>query len=90
MFSARRNEDDGCQVVEAAVMRRALSTRSCAGHTHVGAVSLRNPTSHTTTRRAEAFPGAKAIEAALADSMQAFVHLFRERGDQARRRERPG
>ncbi len=52
--SARRNEDDGYQVVEAAVMGRALSTRSCAGRTHVGAVSLQEPTSYTTMRRAEA------------------------------------
>jgi hypothetical protein len=26
---ARRNEDDGCQLVEEAVTARALSTRSC-------------------------------------------------------------
>jgi hypothetical protein len=36
-------------------MRRALSTRSCAGRTHVGAVSLRESASNATTRRAEAF-----------------------------------
>ena len=42
--SARRNEDDGCQIVEAAVPRRAISTRSCAGRSHVGAASLRRPT----------------------------------------------
>jgi hypothetical protein len=41
VLSARRNEDDGCQIVEAAVMRRALSTRSGAGPTHVGAASPR-------------------------------------------------
>src|SRR4029077_19627546 len=52
--SARRNEDDGCQIVEAAEMRRVLSTRSYAGRTRVGAVSPSMPTSHATTRRAEA------------------------------------
>jgi hypothetical protein len=52
--SARRNED-GCQIVEAAVTRRALSTRSCAGPTYVGAASLRRPTSNTTRRRADVF-----------------------------------
>jgi len=31
LFPARRNEDDGCQLVEAAVTGRALSTRSCTG-----------------------------------------------------------
>lgn len=36
------NEDDGCQFVEAAVMGRALSTRSCTGQTHVGAASPRS------------------------------------------------
>ena len=41
VLSARRNEDDGCQIVEAAVMRRALSTRSGAGQTYVGAASPR-------------------------------------------------
>jgi len=56
LHSARRNEDDGCQIVEAAVRRRALSTRSCAGPTHVGAVSPRIPISNTARRRAEAFP----------------------------------
>jgi hypothetical protein len=40
-FPARRNEDDGCQLVEEAVMGRALSTRSCTGRPHVGAVSPR-------------------------------------------------
>lgn len=43
-------------------MRRALSTRSCAGPTHVGAVSLRTPTSHTTTRRADAFPILRSLK----------------------------
>jgi glutathione S-transferase len=43
-------------------MRRALSTRSCAGRTHVGAVSLRTPTSHTTTRRADAFPILRSLK----------------------------
>lgn len=38
MPSARRNEDDGCQVVEV-VTRRALSTRSGTGQTHVGVAS---------------------------------------------------
>jgi hypothetical protein len=52
--SARRGEDDGCQIVEAAVTRRALSTRSSMGRTHVGAVSPSKPTSNTTVRRAEA------------------------------------
>ena len=37
MSSARRNEDDGYQIVEAVVSRRALSTSSCAGPTDVGA-----------------------------------------------------
>jgi len=41
LLPARRNEDDGCQIVEAAVMGRALSTRSCTGQPHVGAVSPR-------------------------------------------------
>jgi hypothetical protein len=40
--SPRGNEDDGCQVVEAAVTGRALSTRSCTGQTHVGAASPRS------------------------------------------------
>ncbi len=53
VLSARRNEDDACQVVEEAVTRRALSTRSGAGQTYVGAVSLPMPASHTTIRRAE-------------------------------------
>jgi hypothetical protein len=53
VLSARRNEDDGCQVIEEAVTRRALSTRSGAGQTHVGAVSPPMPASHTTIRRAE-------------------------------------
>lgn len=39
MPSARRNEDDGCQVVEAVVTRRTLSARSGTGQTHVGVVS---------------------------------------------------
>jgi hypothetical protein len=41
ILSARRNEGEGYQLVEAAVMRRALSTRSGAGQTHVGTVSPR-------------------------------------------------
>jgi hypothetical protein len=57
LHSARRNEDDGCQIVEVAVTRRALSTRSCAGRSHVGAASPRKPTSNTTTRRAESIRG---------------------------------
>jgi hypothetical protein len=31
MLLVRRNEEDGCQVVEAAVTGRALSIRSCTG-----------------------------------------------------------
>ncbi|RBQ06747.1 hypothetical protein DRW42_13290 [Pedobacter miscanthi] len=38
---AHRNEDDGCQFVQEAVMVCALSTRSCTGLTNVGAVSPR-------------------------------------------------
>src|SRR5262249_22522845 len=34
--SARRNEDDGCQIAEGGCKRRALSIRSCTGRTHVG------------------------------------------------------
>ncbi len=34
--SACRNEDDGCQFVEAAVKGCALSIRSCTTRTHVG------------------------------------------------------
>jgi len=40
MYSVRRGNDDGCQIVDAADKKRALSTRSCAGRAHVGAVSL--------------------------------------------------
>jgi hypothetical protein len=57
MPSARHNEDDGCQVVEAVVTRRVLSTRSGTGQTHVGVASPRRPTNNTATRRAEALCG---------------------------------
>jgi len=49
-----RNEDDGCQIVEAAEMRRTFHP-FVRGTTHIGAVPTRNPTSNATTRRAEAF-----------------------------------
>jgi len=39
LLPARRDEGDGCQLVEVAVNGRALSTRSCTGQTHVGAAS---------------------------------------------------
>lgn len=42
LLSAHRDEDDGCQFVEEAVIGLALSTRSCRGQTYVGAVSPRN------------------------------------------------
>jgi hypothetical protein len=60
--SARRNENDGRQIVEAAVWRRALSARSCAGPTHVGAASPHRPISNTTIRRAEAFPILQSVK----------------------------
>src|SRR5262245_11972569 len=53
LLPARRDEGDGCQLVEAAVMGRALSTRSCTGLPPTSARCPRGkPTSYTTRRRA--------------------------------------
>jgi hypothetical protein len=52
LASACRNEDDGCQLVEAAVTRRALSTRSCTEPFASARCPCETPSSNTTTRRA--------------------------------------
>jgi len=49
---ARRNEDDGCQIVEGAATGRALSTRSCTGLPTSARCPRGRPTSYATTRRA--------------------------------------
>jgi uncharacterized protein YbjT (DUF2867 family) len=56
LFPARRNEDDGCQLVEAAVTGRALSTRSCTGRPTSARCPRGSPTSYTTRRRAGGIP----------------------------------
>src|SRR5882672_10755396 len=53
LLTARRDEGDGCQLVEEAVTGRALSTRSCTGRPTSARCPRERPTSYTTRRRAE-------------------------------------
>jgi NAD(P)-dependent dehydrogenase (short-subunit alcohol dehydrogenase family) len=52
LLTARRNEGDGCQLVEAAVIGRALSTRSCTGQPTSARCPRVRPIRCTTRRRA--------------------------------------
>ena len=52
MIPARRDEDDGCQLVEEAVTARALSTRSCTKRPTSARCPRGIPISYTTRRRA--------------------------------------
>lgn len=52
LFSACRDEDDGCQLVEAAVTGRTLSTRSRMGQPTSARCPRDRPISNTTRRRA--------------------------------------
>jgi hypothetical protein len=54
--SARRNEDDGCQSVEAAALRRAHSSGSCARRLTPVRCPCEGTASSAVTRGAEAFP----------------------------------
>ena len=47
---ARRNEDDGCQIVEEAVNEARTFHPFVRGTTHAGAVSLPMPASYTAMR----------------------------------------
>src|SRR5690606_41349588 len=51
LLLVRRNEDDGCQLVEAAVTGHALSIRSCMGQPTSARCPREQPISYTMGRR---------------------------------------